>query len=172
MLPAVQEHFWRRTGRRRWIDYEVFPGAEHSWIIQQGPKTEGDDMIKAFIAVNPGVATVGARAMPMAWLPAGGCAVGVTVEVHGVPDETQTAPVIRRNPRTMNHRRSALDQCQSFIELSCSRRPHGVAQILGLSGHIRAESCHIQVKLERETSSVCSKKFPPMAGGRVRYVRP
>jgi acetyl esterase len=52
VLPAVQEHFvatYRAAGGR--IDYEVFPGAEHRWIIQPGPQTDrAIDMIKAFIA--------------------------------------------------------------------------------------------------------------------------
>jgi acetyl esterase/lipase len=52
VLPAVQEHFvatYRAAGGM--IDYEVFPGAEHRWIIQPGPQTErAIDMIKAFIA--------------------------------------------------------------------------------------------------------------------------
>jgi acetyl esterase len=52
VLPAVQEHFvatYRAAGGN--IDYEVFPGAEHRWIIQPGPQTDrAIDMIKAFIA--------------------------------------------------------------------------------------------------------------------------
>lgn len=52
VLPAMQEHFvatYRAAGGA--IDYEVFPGAEHRWIIQPGPQTDRDiDMIKAFIA--------------------------------------------------------------------------------------------------------------------------
>jgi acetyl esterase len=52
VLPAVQEHFvatYRAAGGQ--IDYEVFPGAEHRWIIQPGPQTDrAIDMIKAFIA--------------------------------------------------------------------------------------------------------------------------
>jgi acetyl esterase len=52
VLPAVQEHFvatYRAAGGK--IDYEVFPGAEHRWIIQPGPQTDrAIDMIKAFIA--------------------------------------------------------------------------------------------------------------------------
>jgi len=52
VLPAVQEHFvatYRASGGE--IDYEVFPGAEHRWIIQPGPQTDrAIDMIKAFIA--------------------------------------------------------------------------------------------------------------------------
>jgi acetyl esterase/lipase len=52
VLPAVQEHFvatYRAAGGQ--IDYEVFPGAEHRWIIQPGPQTDrAIGMIKAFIA--------------------------------------------------------------------------------------------------------------------------
>jgi acetyl esterase len=52
VLPAVQEHFvatYRAAGGE--IDYEVFPGAEHRWIIQPGPQTDrAITMIKAFIA--------------------------------------------------------------------------------------------------------------------------
>jgi acetyl esterase len=52
VLPAVQEHFvatYRAAGGK--IDYEVFPGAEHRWIIQPGPQTDrAIDLIKAFIA--------------------------------------------------------------------------------------------------------------------------
>ena len=52
VLPAVQEHFvatYRAAGGA--IDHEVFPGAEHRWIIQPGPQTDrAIDMIKAFIA--------------------------------------------------------------------------------------------------------------------------
>ena len=51
VLPAMQEHFvatYRATGGA--IDYEVFLGAEHRWIIQPGPQTDrAIDMIKAFI---------------------------------------------------------------------------------------------------------------------------
>jgi acetyl esterase/lipase len=52
VLPAVQEHFvatYRAAGGE--IDYEVYPGAEHRWIIQSGPQTDrAITMIKAFIA--------------------------------------------------------------------------------------------------------------------------
>ena len=52
VLPAVQEHFvatYRAAGGE--IDYEVFPGAEHRWIIQPGPQTDrAIDVIKAFVA--------------------------------------------------------------------------------------------------------------------------
>jgi acetyl esterase len=52
VLPAVQEHFvatYRAAGGA--IDYEVFPGAEHRWIIEPGLQTDrAIDMIKAFIA--------------------------------------------------------------------------------------------------------------------------
>ncbi len=52
MLPAVQARFvetYRAAGGE--IDYEVYPGAEHRWIIQPGPQTDrAIAMIKAFIA--------------------------------------------------------------------------------------------------------------------------
>jgi acetyl esterase/lipase len=52
VLPAVQEHFvatYRAAGGE--IDFEIFPGAEHRWIIQPGPQTDrAIDMIKTFIA--------------------------------------------------------------------------------------------------------------------------
>ena len=52
VLPAVQEHFvetYRAAGGK--IDYEVYAGAEHRWIIQPGPQTDrAIDMIKSFIA--------------------------------------------------------------------------------------------------------------------------
>ncbi|MGH8057054.1 MAG: alpha/beta hydrolase [Candidatus Entotheonellia bacterium] len=52
VLPATQEHFvatYRAAGGE--IDYEVYPGAEHRWIIQPGPQTDrAIEMIKAFIA--------------------------------------------------------------------------------------------------------------------------
>jgi acetyl esterase/lipase len=52
VLPAVQERFvatYRAAGGE--IDYEVYPGAEHRWIIQPGPQTDrAIEMIKAFIA--------------------------------------------------------------------------------------------------------------------------
>ncbi|MGH8064222.1 MAG: alpha/beta hydrolase [Candidatus Entotheonellia bacterium] len=52
VLPAVQERFvatYRAAGGE--IDYEVFPGAEHRWIIHPGPQTDrAIEMIKAFIA--------------------------------------------------------------------------------------------------------------------------
>jgi dipeptidyl aminopeptidase/acylaminoacyl peptidase len=52
VLPAVQEHFvatYRKAGGE--IDYEIFPGAEHRWIIQPGQQTDrAIGMIKAFIA--------------------------------------------------------------------------------------------------------------------------
>jgi acetyl esterase len=52
VLPAAQERFvatYRKAGGE--IDYEVFPGAEHRWIIQPGPQTDrAMAMIKAFIA--------------------------------------------------------------------------------------------------------------------------
>jgi dipeptidyl aminopeptidase/acylaminoacyl peptidase len=52
VLPAVQERFvatYRATGGE--IDFEVFSGAEHRWIIQPGLQTDrAIEMIKAFIA--------------------------------------------------------------------------------------------------------------------------
>jgi acetyl esterase/lipase len=52
VLPAVQERFvetYRAAGGE--IDLEVFPGADHRWIIQPGLQTDrAIDMIKAFIA--------------------------------------------------------------------------------------------------------------------------
>jgi len=52
VLPAVQERFvaaYRKAGGK--IDYEVYPGCEHRWIIKPGPQTDrAIDMIKAFIA--------------------------------------------------------------------------------------------------------------------------
>lgn len=52
VLPAVQERFvttYRAAGGE--IDFEIYPGAEHRWIIQPGPQTDrAINMIKAFIA--------------------------------------------------------------------------------------------------------------------------
>jgi len=52
VLPAVQEKFvaaYRRAGGE--IDYELFLGCEHRWIINPGPQTDrAIEMIKAFIA--------------------------------------------------------------------------------------------------------------------------
>jgi acetyl esterase len=52
VLPAVQERFvatYRAAGGE--IAYEVYPGAEHRWIIHPGPQTDrAIAMIKAFIA--------------------------------------------------------------------------------------------------------------------------
>jgi acetyl esterase len=52
VLPALQERFvatYRAAGGE--IDYEVYPGADHRWIIQPGPQTDrAIAMIKAFIA--------------------------------------------------------------------------------------------------------------------------
>lgn len=52
VLPVVQERFvaaYRAAGGE--IDLEIFPGAEHRWIIHPGPQTDrAIDMIKAFIA--------------------------------------------------------------------------------------------------------------------------
>ena len=52
VLPAVQEKFvaaYRKAGGE--IDYELFLGCEHRWVINPGPQTDrAIDMIKAFIA--------------------------------------------------------------------------------------------------------------------------
>jgi acetyl esterase len=52
VLPAVQERFvesYRAAGGE--IELEVYPGADHRWIIQPGPQTDrAIEMIKAFIA--------------------------------------------------------------------------------------------------------------------------
>ncbi len=52
VLPAVQEKFvaaYRKAGGA--IDYELFLGCEHRWIINPGPQTDrAIEMIKAFIA--------------------------------------------------------------------------------------------------------------------------
>ncbi len=52
VLPAVQEKFvaaYRKAGGA--IDYELFPGCEHRWIIKPGPQTDrAIEMMKAFIA--------------------------------------------------------------------------------------------------------------------------
>jgi alpha-beta hydrolase superfamily lysophospholipase len=52
VLPKVQARFvetYRGAGGE--IDYEVFPGAEHRWIVEPGPQTErAITMIKAFSA--------------------------------------------------------------------------------------------------------------------------
>lgn len=52
VLPEVQERFvatYRAAGGE--IDFEIYPGAEHRWIIQPGPQTDrAIAMIKAFIA--------------------------------------------------------------------------------------------------------------------------
>ena len=52
VLPVVQERFvatYRKAGGE--IDYELYPGCEHRWIIQPGPQTDrAIEMIKAFIA--------------------------------------------------------------------------------------------------------------------------
>ena len=52
VLPAVQERFvasYRAIGGE--IDLEIFPGAEHRWIIHPGPQTDrAIEMIKVFIA--------------------------------------------------------------------------------------------------------------------------
>ena len=52
VLPVVQERFvaaYRNAGGA--IDYEVYPGCEHRWIIKPGPQTDrAIEMIKTFIA--------------------------------------------------------------------------------------------------------------------------
>lgn len=52
VLPAVQEKFvatYRKAGGE--IDYELFLGCEHRWIIKPGPQTDrAIEMMKAFIA--------------------------------------------------------------------------------------------------------------------------
>jgi acetyl esterase/lipase len=52
VLPAVQERFaatYRAAGGE--IDLEIFPGADHRWIIHPGPQTDrAIEMIQAFIA--------------------------------------------------------------------------------------------------------------------------
>lgn len=52
VLPVVQERFvaaYRAAGGE--IELEIYPGADHRWIIHPGPQTDrAIDMIKAFIA--------------------------------------------------------------------------------------------------------------------------
>jgi acetyl esterase len=52
VLPAVQAHFvetYRAAGGA--VELEIFPGADHRWIIHPGPQTDrAIEMIKAFIA--------------------------------------------------------------------------------------------------------------------------
>lgn len=52
VLPAVQEKFvaaYRKAGGA--IDYELFLGCEHRWVIKPGPQTDrAVEMVKAFIA--------------------------------------------------------------------------------------------------------------------------
>jgi acetyl esterase/lipase len=52
VLPAVQERFvetYRKAGGE--IEYELFLGCEHRWIINPGPQTDrAIDMIKVYIA--------------------------------------------------------------------------------------------------------------------------
>ena len=52
VLPAVQEKFvaaYRKAGGQ--IDYELFLGCEHRWVINPGPQTDrAIEMIKAFVA--------------------------------------------------------------------------------------------------------------------------
>ena len=56
VLAAVQEKFvatYRKAGGE--IDYELFLGCEHRWIIKPGPQTDrAIEMMKAFIARQPG----------------------------------------------------------------------------------------------------------------------
>jgi len=56
VLPAVQEKFvaaYRKAGGE--IDYELFLGCEHRWVINPGPQTDrAIEMIKAFIAKQLG----------------------------------------------------------------------------------------------------------------------
>jgi len=52
VLPEMQEHFvntYRAAGGE--IDFEIYPGADHRWIIHPGPQTDrAIAMIKDFIA--------------------------------------------------------------------------------------------------------------------------
>jgi acetyl esterase/lipase len=52
VLPAVQERFvaaYQAAGGE--IELEIYPGADHRWIIHPGPQTDrAIEMIKAFIA--------------------------------------------------------------------------------------------------------------------------
>jgi acetyl esterase len=52
VLPAVQEKFvaaYRKAGGK--IDYELFLGCEHRWVIKPGPQTDrAIEMVKGFIA--------------------------------------------------------------------------------------------------------------------------
>ncbi len=52
VLPAVQERFvtaYRKAGGE--IDYELFVGCEHRWVVNPGPQTDrAVEMVKAFIA--------------------------------------------------------------------------------------------------------------------------
>ena len=52
VLPAVQERFaatYRAAGGE--IDFEIYPGCDHRWIVNPGPQTDrAIEMIKAFIA--------------------------------------------------------------------------------------------------------------------------
>ena len=63
VLPAVQERFaasYRAAGGE--IDFEIYPGCEHRWIIQPGPQTDrAIEMIKAFIVNRTPMAALNAR---------------------------------------------------------------------------------------------------------------
>jgi acetyl esterase/lipase len=52
VLPSMQEHFvetYRAAGGE--VDFEIFPGAEHRWVMSPGLQTDrAIEMIKAFIA--------------------------------------------------------------------------------------------------------------------------
>ena len=52
VLPAVQERFvmaYHGAGGK--IDYELFPGCDHRWIVKPGPQTDrAIEMIKGFVA--------------------------------------------------------------------------------------------------------------------------
>ncbi|MBI2997640.1 MAG: alpha/beta hydrolase [Deltaproteobacteria bacterium] len=52
VLPAVQERFVATyRAARGEIDFEIYPGCDHRWIIHPGPQTDrAIEMIKAFIA--------------------------------------------------------------------------------------------------------------------------
>jgi acetyl esterase len=61
VLPAVQEKFvaaYRKAGGA--IDYELFLGCEHRWVIKPGPQTDrAVEMVKAFIARQLGALSLG-----------------------------------------------------------------------------------------------------------------
>ncbi len=52
VLPAVQEKFaetYRAAGGA--CDYQLFEGAEHEWVAEEGPNTDrAREMVKRFIA--------------------------------------------------------------------------------------------------------------------------